>query len=738
FLLQAIRLSALRNCDDPLTPRIISLDPTFSVNPFIAASGLAHVDRWPEIKRALDSPPPSPTDDSVEGGIRNRRRAASERDASDVRPGGLRYTQTIIPAGRTGGAGMRVTGRRLEARLNQRERANSSSIAPPLSPTLEKTPTNIQGFEGNMLHQGRPRSDSAPAPSSGMTQRGQSVPGNANLAGHQLVGMMDDMEHEHALSVSIDGEFMDDDDITENSAVNVRINDDAYEGEPNSVGMANSARPRDLGLAAVNGAGLGDAMDEGSDVDEDEYDDAHEMPVDRRKSVAALIQDRPSSMATDDAEVEQLEFKPVSLQNSPGKKASALTAALNKHIPHLVSTANAMAEFTLSNPFTSLYASVAAPSNAPSVSLELYYPHSKQATKPLVARVRKDATVEETIGHGLYRYWEEEREPKLSEDDGEHKMSTVGWGLRIVEDDGEVDEDFPPLDREGQISKFSYGQFAIVEATEAQIRQNLAKAPHIQRRPSRVIAGPSRLRPPAPSRPNLTKHPSADASVTSLSSNDMSVIGGPSLSSTGLKGSVGLSSTLSKPVLLRVRVAASADVHFTTTISVPSDMYIADLTEVLCKKKRLQSPSSDWVLCLADLSIALPLDRTVASLEGKTDLALVRRQWAVEHGLRIGDRRGGDPSASIFKRQSEPAPLQKFGPGVADFTQTYKKYVVQRKIAIGRHERVLAIDGDYIHVSFLRLSAPLSTRPYPYVHTTFDNIRRSSLCDIVRQSLRES
>jgi len=27
-----------------------------------------------------------------------------------------------------------------------------------------------------------------------------------------------------------------------------------------------------------------------------------------------------------------------------------------------------------------------------------------------------------------------------------------------------------------------------------------------------------------------------------------------------------------------------------------------------------------------------------------------------------------------------------------------QKYIVQRKIAIGRHERVLAIDGDYIHV----------------------------------------
>lgn len=83
----------------------------------------------------------------------------------------------------------------------------------------------------------------------------------------------------------------------------------------------------------------------------------------------------------------------------------------------------------------------------------------------------------------------------------------------------------------------------------------------------------------------------------------------------------------------------------------PSDMYIADLTEVLCKKKRLQSPSTDWVLCLADLTLALPLDRTVASLEGRTDLALIRRQWAVEHGLRIGDRRGGDPSGKRYHEE---------------------------------------------------------------------------------------
>lgn len=77
-------------------------------------------------------------------------------------------------------------------------------------------------------------------------------------------------------------------------------------------------------------------------------------------------------------------------------------------------------------------------------------------------------------------------------------------------------------------------------------------------------------------------------------------------------------------------------------------MYIADLLEILCRKKRLSLPASDWVLCLADYSLAIPVDRTVASLEGQTDLALVRAQWAAQRGLRTGLRRGGDPNGISF------------------------------------------------------------------------------------------
>ena len=592
YILQAIRLSTLRHCDDPITARVVALEPTFSVNPFISASGLADIDRWPEIKRALDSPPPSPSDESsADEGVRRRRRAQSDRQAGHAGPsasgGGLKYTQTIMPAGRSGAAGMRVSADRRNGRPSTRDRANSSSVTgvPSSVDGDVKLPVALNGVTDDIFTPkfARPRSDSAPAPSLRLAL------GSSLIRGQ--MGTIDD-ENKNTLSLSaasIDETLDDDEDLTRSTGLGVAT----YDGEGSSVGIGQSARPNRLVLTNVGGDEM---VDEGSDVDEDElFEDAQALPpipigkppLDRRKTMPTVEEDRRSSVGTTASQGDQLDFAPVPLLVRPAneRRPSALTAALNKHVPHLVSTSVAPSALTLSNPFASLYASVAAPASAPSISLELYFPHSREPTKPLVAKVRKDTTVEEATGYGLYKYWEDGREPHFDEEDSEEKLSTIGWGLRIVEDDGEVDEDFPPLDRHSQISKFSYGQFAIVEATATQggspicslvqdtltrqVKQNAAKAPHIVRRPSRIIAGPSRLRPAHAGMPHLGRQPSAQSSTTSLSSTEQLLSAtSPAMGSTALKGSVGLSSTLSKPVLLRIRVAASVDVHFTTTISV--------------------------------------------------------------------------------------------------------------------------------------------------------------------------
>lgn len=84
----------------------------------------------------------------------------------------------------------------------------------------------------------------------------------------------------------------------------------------------------------------------------------------------------------------------------------------------------------------------------------------------------------------------------------------------------------------------------------------------------------------------------------------------------------------------------------------PSEMYFADMIEVLIKKRRLQpSEPSEWALMLGDLSMVLPLDRTVESLMGTVDLAMVTKSWAETNGFatggRNGERRGGDPSSKF-------------------------------------------------------------------------------------------
>jgi target of rapamycin complex 2 subunit MAPKAP1 len=101
------------------------------------------------------------------------------------------------------------------------------------------------------------------------------------------------------------------------------------------------------------------------------------------------------------------------------------------------------------NPFTELYGAIAGRGDAPSMALNIFFPESKKPFSPVKVTVRKDATVEEVIGFGLWTYCEQKLEPQLDEGlkEGDPRLdivlSAAGWILRIGEEDGEVDEDFP-------------------------------------------------------------------------------------------------------------------------------------------------------------------------------------------------------------------------------------------------------------------------------------------------------
>jgi hypothetical protein len=172
-------------------------------------------------------------------------------------------------------------------------------------------------------------------------------------------------------------------------------------------------------------------------------------------------------------------------------------------------------------------------------------------------------------------------------------------------------------------------------------------------------------------------------------------------------------------------------------------MYMQEALEMVCRRRRLQA--KEYALLLSELSILIPLDRTVASLQGESDLRLVKRSMLPHMNVDVRPiGRSTDPNgasfasatkmvfdlslsflsiASIFKRMSDVPDLDyntsqdftaaykvssvsrlfSFLPGFDPFACSYKKYTVYRKMPmiVGKHERTLAIDGPYIHVRLL-------------------------------------
>lgn len=104
-----------------------------------------------------------------------------------------------------------------------------------------------------------------------------------------------------------------------------------------------------------------------------------------------------------------------------------------------------------SNPFAELYSAISGRAESESIIVRVFFPMAREPEgRALELNVRKDASVEEVLGYALWTYWEEGWLPKVDEGlSGEEdpnwaiKCSAVGWILRIAEEDGEVDEDFP-------------------------------------------------------------------------------------------------------------------------------------------------------------------------------------------------------------------------------------------------------------------------------------------------------
>ncbi|KAH6571935.1 hypothetical protein BASA60_006892 [Batrachochytrium salamandrivorans] len=295
------------------------------------------------------------------------------------------------------------------------------------------------------------------------------------------------------------------------------------------------------------------------------------------------------------------------------------------------------------NPFAQTYAIFSGKSISNPMSLLIFLPFSQEPFKPLCISVKPDASVEEVIGFTLFEYFDVARLPQLPES----AWFITNWSLRIVEDDGTIDDDFPALDRSRKIQKFAFDRFALYEITPIEA-------------------------PPARTLPRGTPQPSSPKIEES----------GHSLGTDVPTGTTGASSA---SVFLKVHLYSTLEIKQTTTMQMPLNIPMSEVFNRICLKRKYDP--KDYVLKMADTKTDVPLEKTLAQLDAIEFCVLKRSSGgAGDIFLRPPDEPIGEDADDKLFLTTE------------DLRSVYKQYYVIYKHLMGRHERNLTIDGEYIHL----------------------------------------
>ena len=390
-------------------------------------------------------------------------------------------------------------------------------------------------------------------------------------------------------------------------------------------------------------------------------------------------------------------------------------------------------------PFES-FASLSGQGDPNPLNLRIWAPFATSTTKPIEVLIRRSTheneqkdrpannrqvTVADLIGLSLWRYNEEKLEPPIPPE----KLNVNRWTLRLVEDE-EIDFDFPPLERNKLVVSFTtannkaarsrsnskpYDEFALVAATEEQFQQNQSVTPQFKLETvtqtdvedlatpkSTPVVTPSLLATTVSRQNPLLNTMTARRNNYILA--DMPAVGSavsPSIPRNGAKK------------LLRVNIhSADATPGQMVTLDVTTDTYLADVLDTICKKRQLDK--ANHVLKLKGSGTVVLLDRTVESIGNSTELDLFRRRFATDGPLTMSGSPGsGSPKLPAITDRSDVRKIRK-GQMMGSHplaqetikqdevgSANYKKYTVWRKQPmrfVGMNERVLAIDGEYLHI----------------------------------------
>lgn len=400
-------------------------------------------------------------------------------------------------------------------------------------------------------------------------------------------------------------------------------------------------------------------------------------------------------------------------------------------------------------PFES-FATLSGKGESNPLMIRIYSPYCNTPSKPFEVLIRRRArdgdidrpvNVADLVGLALWRYNEEKLEPPLPAD----KLNLNWWTLKMVEEGGEVDDDFPPLERTKPLSQFVttsnnrnegarptaamprmgrgrantkiYDDFALAPASEDEFETNQALTPQFSEEVA--VETLQEVEPHPPPQLNSPDPQASEAQSAALPFttrrrnpvlNTVYRAGANMLDAPRPQAST-TNTTRGQSKLLRIHIMITENPgEQMVTLDVTTDMYMEEVLELVCRKRNLEK--NLHILKIPNSGAVALLDRPVSAIGAMCDLELSRRRFGdpsvsqspVGHSpagrLLFSDSLVGKKTDKATKRIH---PLAKEAMAQEELSKNgnYRRFNVWRKQTMrfaGLNERLFVIDGEYIHI----------------------------------------
>lgn len=396
-------------------------------------------------------------------------------------------------------------------------------------------------------------------------------------------------------------------------------------------------------------------------------------------------------------------------------------------------------------PFES-FATLSGKGEASPLMIRIYTPYCNTPSKPFEVLIRRSVrddnmndrpvNVSDLIGLALWRYIEEKLDPPFPKD----KLNLNWWTLKMVEEGGEVDDDFPPLERTKPVAQFVtasknknagaqpaaamprmgrgrantkiYDDFALVPASESEFESNKVLTPQFKEEAVAETVEEATI--PTNAMPVETAPAPSSFKPAHWGQNPiLNTVYRPDASFADMPRQQAVTNNTARGQhkFLRIHImTADAPGGQMVTVDATTDMYIEEVLELVCRKRNLEKNSH--MLKIPQSGAVALLDRPVSAIGAMQDLELHRRRFnePVLSQSPIGYSPGGRMLFSEMSVGGKKAsktkgihPLAKESLAQDDMSRNsnYRRYTVWRKQTMrfaGLNERLFMIDGEYIHI----------------------------------------